>query len=112
MSGPVIREGVEQAVRPGVDTLVDKAGRESAEAAAKKNKSFFNTGPGYAVLGAGGVATLWALPQILGDSCNRTGEQMGLPPNSCGFICAGSCILFSMMSFCMMMLLLTGGMGR
>jgi hypothetical protein len=121
-AGPLAQVIVKSGLKAGTGEISQQGfGKVATGQTAKKvggevvgeavEKSALKTGAGYALLGAGGIAALWALPQILGDSCNRTGEQMGLPPDSCVFIGLSSCIMFCMMSFCMIMMLMMGSGG-
>ena len=105
------RTGVSKAVvKEGGEAVAQSAGKEAVEAGAKK--SFLESGPGVALIGAGGLAAVWAIPQLLGDSCNRAGEQAGLPPNSCVWIVLGGFILSCMMCCCVLLMVCMGSMSN
>jgi hypothetical protein len=102
------------------------SGALGAEAAAARNASHAtddtarlagaNAKPGlahqaakYTLLAGTGLGAIWLVPQVMGDSCKKTANDMGLPEGSCPIISASACCSSCIVCLVMLMGMMSGG---
>lgn len=97
------------ALAGGSDNLANSA-KNVANAADNTSSSWGTIGKRFAIgggIGAAGLGAIWLIPQMLADSVDKAGKQLGLPegvtgPASCA-VCLSMCCSFCFFMMFMLM---------